>query len=178
MSKPDISIIVPVYNVERYLDECLDSLLEQTHRNIEIICVNDGSTDSSLRILERRASEDGRIRVISQENAGVAHSRNIALDAAQGDYVLFVDSDDYIDVRTCELLLSNAHETDADIVVFGGKTFPTMHWADASFASRDAVYKNDSIQALLTSRAARLLCAIKCTVARLLRKGAFALMKA
>ena len=56
MSKPDISIIVPVYNVERYLDECLDSLLEQTHRNIEIICVNDGSTDSSLRILERRAS--------------------------------------------------------------------------------------------------------------------------
>lgn len=149
MSKPDISIIVPVYNVERYLDECLDSLLEQTHRNIEIICVNDGSTDSSLCILERRASEDDRIRVISQENAGVAHSRNIALDAAQGDYVLFVDSDDYIDVRTCELLLSNARETDADIVVFGGKTFPTMHWADASFASRDAVYKNDSIQALL-----------------------------
>lgn len=149
MDKPDISIIVPVYNVERYLAECLDSLCSQTHDAIEIICINDGSTDGSLDILERYAAQDNRIRVISQENGGVAHSRNKALDVASGEYVLFVDSDDYIDHHACEILLESARESGADIVAFGGKTFPTMHWADASFAARDTVYTNDSIQALL-----------------------------
>lgn len=155
MQKPDISVIVPVYNVERYLEECLDSLVGQTHRNIEIICVDDGSKDSSGEILRRYAGEDERVRVISQANSGVAHSRNVALDEAKGTYVLFVDSDDYISLNACELMLARANETNAEIVVFGGKTFPTMHWADASFACNDVVYENDSVQAVLYERGSR-----------------------
>lgn len=171
MDAPDISIIVPVYNVERYLPSCLDSLTGQTHRNIEIVCVNDGSKDGSGAVLERYAAADDRIRVISHENSGVAHSRNVALDAARGEYVLFVDSDDYIDLRSCELLLANARETGADIVVFGGKTFPTTHWADASFAASDIVYHDDSIQALLYEQGGRPLMCNKLYRRRLIEDG-------
>lgn len=151
----NISIIVPVYNVERYLDACLLSLRGQTCESLEIICIDDGSVDGSSAILKRHAEQDQRIRIISQSNAGVARSRNRGLDAARGEYVLFVDSDDYIRYDACEALLTRARETQADVVVFGGKTFPTMHWADASFAGRDIVYRDDSIQAVLYEQGAR-----------------------
>ena len=96
---PEISIIIPVYNVEKYLDECLNSAANQTFENIEIICVNDGSTDGSLEILESHASKDKRIRIISQENKGVSSARNEGLDAARGKYIYFMDSDDYMDLN-------------------------------------------------------------------------------
>lgn len=93
-----LSFIVPVYNVEKYLEECLDSLLEQDipHEEYEIICVNDGSTDGSLEILRRYEEKYPNIRVIDQENGGVCVARNTGLDAAQGEYIWFVDSDDFI----------------------------------------------------------------------------------
>ena len=88
---PKISLIIAVYNVERYLRECLDSVVNQTLKDIEIICVNDGSTDNSLNILKEYAKKDERIKIITQENQGLACSRNNALKIATGEYVLCVD---------------------------------------------------------------------------------------
>ena len=92
-----VSVVIPVYNVEDYLRDCLDSIVNQTLKDIEIICINDGSTDNSLEILEHYKSKDERIKVISQENGGISAARNKGIDLASGDYISFIDSDDYID---------------------------------------------------------------------------------
>lgn len=113
-----ISIIVPVYNVAPYLPQCLDSLVNQTYRNLEIICVNDGSKDNSLEILEEYAQKDKRIRIISRENKGISCSRNEALDIAKGEWTMFVDSDDWIDLNTCEFAMNLALQHQADIVMW------------------------------------------------------------
>ena len=113
-----ISIIVPVYNVASYLPQCLDSLVNQTYRDIEIICVNDGSTDNSMAILEEYAQKDERIRIISRENRGISCSRNEALDMAQGEWTMFVDSDDWIDLNTCESAMNLALQHQTDVVMW------------------------------------------------------------
>ena len=112
------SIIVPVYNVENYLAKCLDSLINQTYTNIEIICINDGSTDNSLEILNEYARIDNRVILINQENQGVSAARNRGLTVATGDYVLFVDSDDWIESDTCKILIENLITNNSDIIVF------------------------------------------------------------
>ena len=112
-----VSIIVPVYNVEKYLSECLDSLISQTLSDIEIICVNDGSKDSSLEILEKYAQKDKRIVVINQENSGVSTARNTGMKCANGEYIGFIDSDDWIDSDFYEKLYNSAKSNDADITV-------------------------------------------------------------
>lgn len=94
--RPKISIIVPVYNSERYISKCLDSLRFQTYDNLEIICVNDGSTDKSLSILEDYCKKDSRIVVLTQENSGVSVARNSGIEASTGDYLSFIDSDDWV----------------------------------------------------------------------------------
>ncbi len=104
MSSPLISIIVPVYNVEQWLPRCIDSLMTQTYQNIEIILSNDGSSDGSGNICDEYARKDGRIRVIHKENQGVSVARNIAVEQAKGEYILFVDSDDYIAKDHVEIL--------------------------------------------------------------------------
>ncbi len=114
-----VSIIVPVYNVEKYLRECLDSLVGQTLKDIEIIVVNDGSSDNSLQILEEYAAGDVRIKVINQENAGVSVARNRGINCAVGEFVGFVDSDDWVDLDFCEKLYLAAKGDAADIA--GGK---------------------------------------------------------
>ncbi len=91
---PKVSIIVPVYNVEKYLSTCLDSLINQTLKDIEIICINDGSTDNSLNILNEYAQKDTRIIVINKENSGPGSCRNLGIEKATGEYIQFVDSDD------------------------------------------------------------------------------------
>lgn len=115
---PKVSIIVPVYNVEKYLSECLDSLLAQTFGDFEIICVNDGSTDSSLDILNEYAAKDNRIRIITQENAGPSKARNNGIDNAIGDYIYFMDSDDILDTTAIEELYGLAVEDDLDLIIF------------------------------------------------------------
>ena len=100
-----ISIIVPIYNVAPYLPSCLDSLVNQTYRDLEIICVNDGSTDGSLPILKEYAKKDERIKVINQANQGLSGARNTGIKAAQGEWMMFVDSDDWLDLTACEQLL-------------------------------------------------------------------------
>lgn len=111
-----ISIIVPVYNVEKYLPQCLDSLIGQTYRDIEIICVNDGSTDGSLNVLEQYAAKDARIRVISQGNQGPSEARNKGIEFAKGEWFMFVDSDDWIELDCCEQVM--AQTINRDMVSF------------------------------------------------------------
>ena len=113
---PLVSIIVPVYNVEKYVEECIISLINQTYSNIEIILVNDGSTDSSIVICNRMASEDARIKVFSKENGGLSSARNYGLKEACGEYVTFVDSDDYVSVSFVENTLRAAFDFNADLV--------------------------------------------------------------
>lgn len=113
-----ISIIIPVYNVAAYLPQCLDSLVNQTYRDLEIICVNDGSKDHSLSILEKYAVKDDRIKIISRENRGISASRNEALAQAHGEWVMFVDSDDWVDVETCQSALDLAEHHHADVVMW------------------------------------------------------------
>jgi len=113
-----ISIIVPMYNVEKYLLKCLDSLVNQTLKDIEIICINDGSTDNSLEILNNYAQNDSRIKVINKENGGVSSARNSGLDIAEGKYVMFVDSDDWLELNACELAYNEITRFDSDLLVF------------------------------------------------------------
>ncbi len=112
---PLVSVIIPVYNVEQYLRQCLDSVVNQTLRNIEIICVNDGSTDGSLEILKEYAKDDSRIIVIDKENEGVSATRNKGIETARGEYIGFVDSDDWIDLNYYEVLYNAAKIQDADL---------------------------------------------------------------
>lgn len=116
-----LSIIIPVYNTGKYLDDCLTSLLHQDipHEQYEIICVNDGSTDNSLEILNGYASDNENIQVIDQQNAGHAAARNVGLQAAQGRYVWFVDSDDYIDAGCLGFLLRILNENQIDFLTVG-----------------------------------------------------------
>ena len=113
---PEISIIVPIYNVERYLDECLRSIEAQTFSDIEIICVNDGSTDSSPDIVREHASRDPRIHMIDKPNAGYGHSINRGIEAARGRYIGIVESDDWIEPDMFETLHARAEEHELDIV--------------------------------------------------------------
>lgn len=118
-----VSVIMPVYNVEKYLEEALLSVMKQTLHEIEIICVNDGSTDSSFDILQRYAKLDERIKVISKDNTGYGHTMNIGLDAAIGEYVGIVETDDYIDQKMLETLYRTATQKQLDIVKAGYRWF-------------------------------------------------------
>ncbi len=104
MKSPAISVIIPVYNVESFLPRCVDSVLSQTFRDIEILLIDDGSTDSSGQLCDELTLTDGRIRVIHKENGGIGDARNTGIDHAQGEYLIFLDSDDYIDADMLETL--------------------------------------------------------------------------
>ncbi len=117
-TEPKISIIIPVYNVEKYLQKCLDSVINQTYKNLEIICINDGSPDNSGKILDEYAKKDGRVIVIHQENAGVSVARNKGLEIATGEYIAFVDSDDWLEPECYELAL-NVLENDKEVDLVG-----------------------------------------------------------
>jgi glycosyltransferase involved in cell wall biosynthesis len=114
---PKVSIIVPVYNTAKYLNQCLTSLIDQTLKDIEIIVVNDGSSDNSLEIIESFQRKDSRIKVISHKNIGLGPTRNVGIKIAKGEYLAFVDSDDYVDTNMYLELYSTAKEKNSDIVV-------------------------------------------------------------
>ncbi|MGM9600387.1 MAG: glycosyltransferase family 2 protein [Faecousia sp.] len=118
-TSPLISVIIPVYNVEKYLQRCLDSVIEQTYKNLEVILIDDGSTDHSGEICDDYAAKDVRIHVIHQENQGVSAARNKGLDNVKGEYITFVDSDDYIVNDMIAELLRLSEEEHADIVIGG-----------------------------------------------------------
>ena len=118
-SNPKVSIIIPVYNVEQYLENCLKSIIHQTLQDIEIICVNDGSTDNSLSILNKLSQYDNRIKIINQRNAGAGAARNKGISVANGEYIGFVDSDDIIAPEMYEFFYNKAIEVNADMVIMG-----------------------------------------------------------
>ena len=115
---PDISVIIPVYNVEKYLPQCLDSVLGQTYHNLEIICINDGSTDNSAKILADYQTKDKRIKVLTIKNKGVSIARNIGIKYATGRYIHFLDSDDWIETDFYDTLIKLNH-CNADIIQCG-----------------------------------------------------------
>lgn len=115
MTKPLISIIVPIYNVEMYLEKCIQSIVTQTYYNLEIILVDDGSPDSCGQICDKWANRDNRIKVIHKKNGGLSDARNVGLKAAKGEYIAFVDSDDFIDTRLYEVLIKGLTKTLSDI---------------------------------------------------------------
>ena len=129
-----VSIIIPVYNTEKYLRQCLDSVLAQSFTDMEIICIDDGSTDGSAEILDEYAKKDFRIRLIYQPNGGLVSVRKLGVSEAKGKYIGFVDSDDWIDSKMYERLYTEASEKDADMV-------SSNYWHEGAYSSisRDAV---------------------------------------
>lgn len=155
-----LSIIVPVYNTEEYLRECIDSLVSQDWSDVEIICVNDGSTDHSAEILERFRRSDSRINVIHQENRGLSGARNSGLRAATGDYVCFVDSDDILMPSACRRLALECLGKDPDLIIFGAETMPASArendpWTDATFSPPDMMCRDGDIATLLLQPSSR-----------------------
>lgn len=118
-----VTVVIPVYNVEKYIYECVNSVLDQEYKDIEIILVDDGSTDSSGKKCDEIASSDNRIKVIHQENKGLSGARNAAIDIAKGTYITFVDSDDFINRDMISRMLSLLKSNDADMVVTGLRSF-------------------------------------------------------
>lgn len=114
-----ISIIIPVYNASKYIEKCLESIINQTYQSIEIIVINDGSKDNSLEILNEYASKDNRIKVIDKENGGVSSARNLGIDKATGKYIMFIDSDDYIEKDMLEVMCRQIERQEAQICLCG-----------------------------------------------------------
>ena len=144
---PIISVIMPVYNAGKYLKRTMYSIVNQSYSNIEIICVNDGSTDCSLDILNIFAANDKRIKIINQQNSGPSGARNAGLDAATGKYISFVDADDELDINMYKQLVWRAETEDADVVVFGGKAEPDRdvpEWINSRLKPSDATYEGAS----------------------------------
>lgn len=133
-SNAKISIIIPVYNVAEYLPRCLESCIQQTLYDIEIICVNDGSTDLSPKILREYEKIDPRILVIDQENRGLSGARNTGIRAADGQWIMFLDSDDFYDFQACERVWRETLEAPTDILTFGTNIFPVYPEADRWYA--------------------------------------------
>ena len=150
--KPLVSILIPVYNVEDYLSDCLESLINQTLKDIEIVCVNDGSTDSSLEILRKYEKIDERIVVVNKKNGGLPSARNAGLKVANGEYVGFVDSDDFVELDMFEKMSEQAKKDNADIVVCGAVPYPNENdapeWLRKILSPRDIIYKNSSLKSL------------------------------
>lgn len=158
-NNPFISVIVPVYNVGKYLEECLESLVNQTLENIEIICVNDGSTDNSLNVLNEYRKKDKRITVVNKANGGVSSARNIGLRIARGEYIAFVDADDIAEKRLCERAWKEALRG-GGIIVFGANIFPPKavddeKWLLDTLNVKETVYDVDCEKALFKERCAK-----------------------
>ena len=122
---PKVSVIIPVYNVEEYLRECLDSVVNQTLKEIEIICVDDGSTDNSLEILKEYTKKDNRITVITQQNLHAGVARNAGLAVARGEYLSFLDSDDFFELNMLEDMYNKGKNENIDIIICGNDLFDT-----------------------------------------------------
>ena len=149
MSEPLISIIIPVYNVEKYLTQCLDSVINQTYRNIEIICINNGSTDGSETILKEFQKNDKRIKVINTVNEGVSIARNKGLEIITGDYTMFVDSDDWIDLETCEEVMKVVAKNEADVVMWSYiREFENKSLPKKIFNENEIVFKGNKVRNL------------------------------
>lgn len=140
--EPLISVIVPIYNVEKYLDECVQSLLHQTYHNLEIVLVDDGSPDKCPQMCEQYAKEDTRVKVIHKKNGGLSEARNVGMEIASGEYLMFVDSDDWVDLEMVEKLFRLLKEYDAQISACG--------YYNENEEQNGEIYSGYGIETLLT----------------------------
>ncbi len=148
-----VSVIIPVYNVQEYLRECLDSVVRQTLKEIEIICVDDGSTDESLKILREYEGRDLRVKVIQKENGGLSSARNAGMQAAAGEYVYFLDSDDYLDLQALEFLYSEARAADLDQLFFSAEVFYDSAEMKQAHGGYDSYYsRKESYSGIFTGK--------------------------
>ncbi|MBP3441896.1 MAG: glycosyltransferase family 2 protein [Clostridia bacterium] len=143
-----VSVIIPVYNLEDYIEHCIKSILSQTYKNIEVICVDDGSTDSSAQVIGELLKSDSRIRYIYQENAGVSAARNKGLESARGEYIMFIDGDDYMHNQAVEILVKCIEENDYGMVSGHQKStyeldeeMPLIESYDCHDASHEELFK-------------------------------------
>lgn len=152
-----ISVIVPVYNVEDYLDACLQSLADQSFTDFEAVCVNDGSPDGSRDILARWAEKDARFKIVDKVNGGLSSARNAGIEAASSDIVCFLDSDDRFEPRACARIVEAFDATGADVVTFGARCVPSSaetDWMRSVLSPRDVVYDEFSFD-IISKEASR-----------------------
>lgn len=144
-----ISIIVPVYNTENYLEKCLYSLVNQTYKNIEIIIIDDGSPDNSMNIIQKFVLADNRVKVISQKNQGLSGARNTEMNNANGDYIMFIDSDDWIEIDTCEKAINASEKYNADVVFWPYiKEFSDLQKDNYLFDKTEIIWSEKNINQL------------------------------
>lgn len=143
--EPKISVIIPVYNVEKYLEKCINSVIEQTYTNLEIILVNDGSTDSSGEICDKYKQLDNRIVVFHKENGGLSDARNYGIERANGEYIAFLDSDDWVDFKYIEILYENLRNYNADISICN---FRRVHDENELLNNNNNIILYNNIEAL------------------------------
>ena len=152
-NSPKLSVVIPIYNVEDYAQECLESIVKQSYKNLEIICVNDGSTDNSKSIVEKCAKKDDRIILINQNNSGVSEARNNGIERASGDYITFVDSDDLLELNAYETAMNVFEKEDIDLLVWGYRVFPfSGTWYEKAGKVHGKCYKSDSINAYFNEK--------------------------
>ena len=145
--QPQVSIIVPVYNVENYIERCLNSLVNQTFKDIEIITINDGSTDKSLELINKYVKEDIRVSVIDLGDEGVSYCRNLGIEKANGKYIMFVDSDDWIDSNMIEAMYKKAEENKLDLVMCSYIREFKDHSKEKRFnLPEEIIYKEDKVK--------------------------------
>ena len=154
LEEKKLSVIIPVYNLESYLERCINSILNQTYQNLEVICVNDGSTDNSLAVLNRLAAFDKRVCVISQENAGVSAARNTGIDHATGDYITFVDGDDAIAPEMYSVLVQLCLQYDAEIAHCGYRRINPDGTVKDIMGTEQTIVQNsdDAVKCLITGQ--------------------------
>lgn len=142
-----VSVVVPIYNVEKYLDRCVESIVNQTYKNLEIILVDDGSPDDCPAMCDEWAKKDSRIKVVHKTNAGLGMARNTGIDNATGEYIFFIDSDDYIDFDTVKKCVQNATNNHSDVVIFSRyNVYEDAKTTKCSINTSDFVFKGDAIR--------------------------------
>ena len=158
-----ISVVIPIYNVEKYLRQALSSVVNQTYRDLDIVCVDDGSTDNGLSIIKEYAAQDNRIQVVTQENQGTYIARQVGVNAAQGDYILFFDPDDWLELDACEKLSNFAKTSQADIIQYGA--YVECEGVDDEEARLRGIYLNAMVDSLTGSDAIMDACFVERTIA-------------
>lgn len=158
MTSPKVSIIIPVYNTEKFVEEAVRSIMNQTLRDIEIIIINDGSTDNSSSVIEKLADEDKRIHIFTQNNHGASISRNIGIQKAKGKYIYFMDSDDYLESNTLELCYTKSEENDLDFIFFDAVILNknndfdiNLNYQRKECTNPDQLYSGIQIMSILTN---------------------------
>ncbi len=149
MSKGLVSVIIPMYNVEKYIQKCVKSVIEQTYKNLEIICIDDGSPDNSTALVSKFMKDDSRISIVFQENMGLSGARNSGIQLAKGEYIMFLDGDDWIDIDTVETAVNEIEKENAQLVMWNYvREYPDKSLPKNVFNEKRIVFENEKMQLL------------------------------